>query len=398
MMPTRISMHTPSFACALRMPQAAITRRARRLHVGNLPLGLQPEALKELFNSTMRAAKLTIDDDLRGCVNNITLSADSRFCFIEFRTAFECSNALALDQMQLLGKPLRVARPNDYVPAPEDLDALVITKEISDMVTSSTVPSQMGTKAIPSLGTAASPFAANIVTQPSTSATSTSLNLGGTLASLSSFNTAVRGGMQLSNVMSLSRRARRLHVGNLPTSVGLTASKLKQFFNAALVSANLHDTSKVGEPVHDCMLGSEGKFGFVEFRTIAEATSCMVLNNIELGGKQLRIERPRDYQPMPESMHDELKRLGVMGSTAVAPDSKDALNHETHSVTPPVSLKAGAATDAPLLPPLAVGSATAVLVLANLVTMDDLSKPDEMADILNDTKSECEKYGLVVAS
>ena len=53
--------------------------------------------------------------------------------------------------------------------------------------------------------------------------------------------------------------------------------------------------------------GSEGKFGFVEFRTIAEATSCMALNNIELGGKQLRVERPRDYAPMPESMHDEVR-------------------------------------------------------------------------------------------
>jgi hypothetical protein len=83
---------------------------------------------------------------------------------------------------------------------------------------------------------------------------------------------------------------------------------LKQFFNAALVSANLHDTSKEGDPVMDSMLGTEGKFGFIEFRTIAEATSCIALNNIELGGKQLRIERPRDYAPMPDAMLDELRK------------------------------------------------------------------------------------------
>ena len=90
--------------------------------------------------------------------------------------------------------------------------------------------------------------------------------------------------------MSLTRRARRLHVGNLPLGVGLTAEMLRQFFNAALVSANLHDGSKEGEPVYDAVLGPESKFGFVEFRTIAEATSCLALNSIELGGKQRRIE------------------------------------------------------------------------------------------------------------
>ena len=74
------------------------------------------------------------------------------------------------------------------------------------------------------------------------------------------------------NLLALSRRARRLHVGNLPLGVGLTADMLKQFFNAAIVSASLHDTSMEGDPVNDSMLGSEGKFGFVEFRTIAEAT------------------------------------------------------------------------------------------------------------------------------
>ena len=55
------------------------------------------------------------------------------------------------------------------------------------------------------------------------------------------------------------------------------------------------------------LAGSEGKFGFIEFRTIAEATSCMALNNIELGGKQLRVERPRDYAPMPDAMLEEVR-------------------------------------------------------------------------------------------
>jgi len=125
---------------AVMQQQAAITRRARRLHVGNLPPGLPPDALKELFDTTMKAAKLTIDDDPKGCVNSVHMAGDNRFCFLEFRSAHECSAAVALDGMQLLGKPLRVARPNDYMPAPADLEKTIIPKEVSDAVTSSNVP------------------------------------------------------------------------------------------------------------------------------------------------------------------------------------------------------------------------------------------------------------------
>ena len=126
---------------AVMQQQAAITRRARRLHVGNLPPGLAPDSLKELFDTTMRAAKLTVDDDPKGCVNGVHMAGDNRFCFLEFRSAFECSAATALDGMQLLGKPLRVARPNDYMPAPADLERTLIPKDVSDTVTSSNVPS-----------------------------------------------------------------------------------------------------------------------------------------------------------------------------------------------------------------------------------------------------------------
>ena len=110
------------------------------------------------------------------------------------------------------------------------------------------------------------------------------------------------------DAMALTRRARRLRVDNLPLGVELTADMLTQFFNTAIVSANLHDMDCEGEPVFDCLLSGEGMFGFVEFRTIAETLSCLALDSIKLGGKQLRIQQPRDYQPMPEAMHDELKK------------------------------------------------------------------------------------------
>ena len=460
---------------AVQQQQAAITRRARRLHVGNLPPGLAPDSLKELFDTTMRAAKLTVDDDPKGCVNGVHMAGDNRFCFLEFRSAFECSAATALDGMQLLGKPLRVARPNDYMPAPADLERTLIPKDVSDAVTSSNVPSnpnQSGGMMAGAMGgmggmggmgamgaamAASNPLAMAALAQPglmgggnpaltglnsqlaqlqqqsksmqmaaavqsNPAALATMITSGGALAALSSLTAgpAAGGQLQHSNAMSLTRRARRLHVGNLPLGVGLTADMLKQFFNAAIVSANLHDLAKEGEPVLDCLLSGEGKFGFVEFRTIAEAISCTALNNIELGGKQLRIERPRDYQPMPEAMHEELKKLGILGNTSVAPDGKDLLSGDAPAAiagpTPMLALGMSAPAPAPPstptvgglvsiapaapaaptgLPPLDTSAATVVLALQNMVTAEDQSKEDEMSDILEDTKSECEKHGAV---
>ena len=299
--------------------QAALTRRARRLHVGNLPPGMTIDALKELFNTTMQAAQLAIDAD--PCVNDVHMASDNRFSFVEFRSAHECSNAIVLDGMQLLGKPLRVARPNDYQPAPPELARVLIPASVSAAVTSSSVSGQAGGMAggvggmagmipgmvAPNLNNA---LATGQISPPGMAGGGAGALGGISGASLAALSAGTNSNIAGSagNHMALTRRARRLHVGNLPLGVGLTIDMIKQFFNAALVSANLHDVTKEGDPVTDVMLGTESKFGFVEFRTIAEANSCMALNNIELGGKQLRIERPRDYAPMPDSMTEELKR------------------------------------------------------------------------------------------
>jgi hypothetical protein len=70
--------------------------------------------------------------------------------------------------------------------------------------------------------------------------------LGGAAAALLG-SAAAQPSSAMPNLMGLTRRARRLHVGNLPIGVGLTAEMLKQFFNAALTSASLHDAAIEGE-------------------------------------------------------------------------------------------------------------------------------------------------------
>ncbi|KAL1525787.1 hypothetical protein AB1Y20_020629 [Prymnesium parvum] len=402
------AMQQAAMMNAVLQQQAALTRRARRLHVGNLPPGMTVDALKELFNTTMQAASLASDS--QPCVNDVHMASDNRFAFVEFRSAFECSNALVLDGMQLLGKPLRVARPNDYQPAPAELVKVLIPASVSAAVTSSALPPQ-ATGMLSLLGGGASPLSTALASGQVGLPGMSGGGLGGVLGGISGISGASLAALSASggthaNQMALSRRARRLHVGNLPLGVGLTTEMLKQFFNAALVSANLHDTSlSPPEPVVDAMLGTESKFGFIEFRTIAECNSCVALNNIELGGKQLRIERPRDYAPMPESSLDELRKAGILGNTSVSPDGRDLLAPAASAAAPAApalgslcSLTMGGASSASSAAPapLDLRAPTEVVVLQNMVTAEEAASADEMAEILEDTRGECAKHGAVV--
>ena len=56
------------------------------MHVGNLPPGLTGQALKELFNATMRAAQLALDEG--DCVNDVHVAADGKFgCSLGYSVA-----------------------------------------------------------------------------------------------------------------------------------------------------------------------------------------------------------------------------------------------------------------------------------------------------------------------
>lgn len=416
-------LQNQAMASAVLQQKAAYTRKARRMHVSNLPPEITKEALLELFNTTMHAAKLAADE--ASCINDVHMAPDGRYAFLEFRSVMECSNAMMLDGIEILGRAMRVKRPNDYAPPPAGMESALIPQHISAAVTSSTLPPGM---AIPGgsacglgglgglLGGASAPIPGMAGVAPANSTALSSVLSAATLqkimpqpgASLAGLSGASLAAMSVpgalgaggqANALGLTRRARRLHIGNLPLGVGLTTDMIKQFFDAALVSANLHDTSKDGKPVLEATINAEGKFGFVEFRTIAEATSAMALNNIELGGKQMRIERPRDYAPMPDNMLDDLRAAGVLGNTSVAPDGKDLLAPEP--ATAQIDTSSWPALKGPEAPaplePLNLESPTPVLVLQNMVSLRDTAQEQEMADILEDTKIECEKHGPVTA-
>ena len=97
---------------------------------------------------------------------------------------------------------------------------------------------------------------------------------------------------------------------------------------------------------------------------------------------------------MADTVLDDLRNAGVLGNTSVAPDGKDLLSAAAGAGAGGAALLASA----PSLPELNVEGATSVLVLRNMVAEADTTDEEEMSDILEDTKTECEKHGAVRAA
>eukprot|EP00961_Rhodomonas_salina_P174565 2354622-Rhodomonas_salina.1 len=82
--------------------------------------------------------------------------------------------------------------------------------------------------------------------------------------------------------MAATKKARRVHIGNLPMGAGLTPASLKQFVSQIMQQLAL--TVKPGDPVIDSFLSTDGKFGFVEMRTVAEANNALAMTGIDCFG------------------------------------------------------------------------------------------------------------------
>jgi len=95
--------------------------------------------------------------------------------------------------------------------------------------------------------------------------------------------------------LGLSRKNRRLYVGNLP--MGLVEAQTVQFFN--LAARNMGVAAIPGDPVTSMWIAPDGKYGFLEFRSSNECTSALTMNGLTLNGRQLVMKRPNDWEPDP---------------------------------------------------------------------------------------------------
>eukprot|EP00457_Paulinella_chromatophora_P003111 gb/GEZN01003116.1/.p1 GENE.gb/GEZN01003116.1/~~gb/GEZN01003116.1/.p1 ORF type:complete len:330 (+),score=57.02 gb/GEZN01003116.1/:829-1818(+) len=119
------SMQTMLAAQAMQAADPALTRPARRLYIGNLPIGigLNEKILTDFFNETVPKLGITTPDPIMSC----WLASDGAFCFAEFRSVQDCVVCANLMTGITIGdRSLRVGRPADYKPPPPGLENYVV--------------------------------------------------------------------------------------------------------------------------------------------------------------------------------------------------------------------------------------------------------------------------------
>ena len=87
---------------------------AGRIYIGGIPFGIAGDQMVDFFNQKMHEQGLAVGpgNPVLACQINI----DKNFAFLEFRTHEETTAALAFDGIILMGQPLKLRRPKDYVP------------------------------------------------------------------------------------------------------------------------------------------------------------------------------------------------------------------------------------------------------------------------------------------
>eukprot|EP00494_Astrolonche_serrata_P023217 UN23475 len=95
----------------------------------------------------------------------------------------------------------------------------------------------------------------------------------------------------------VTRPARKLYVGNLPTDMVLTEKMLIEFFAACLEGLGV----MTEVPIISCWINGDQTFAFLELRSVQDTSLALVLfEGLTLGGRQLRFGRAVDYK-IPEN-------------------------------------------------------------------------------------------------
>lgn len=181
-----------------------------------------------------------------------------------------------------------------------------------------------------------------------------------------------------SAVAAASKTQREVYVGNLVPGV-VTEPMLRQLFNATLQAAFPdHCVDGTQEPVVRINMAPEGKYCFIEMLSSDMATACLQLTGqIQLAGSALSIGRPTGYvdpvkaQAAAQSAAEGLARFQAESQLARKAAGADVDSEEALRESP-------------------------FLQINGLVTAQVLIDNSEYEDVLNEVRSELEKYGILL--
>jgi splicing factor U2AF subunit len=170
--------------------------------------------------------------------------------------------------------------------------------------------------------------------------------------------------------------SRELFIGN--TTPEMTGEMLMDFLGKAMEQVGL--SIMPGNPINSCRVN--GKFAFIELRTVKEAENALNLNNIPFMGATLRVGRPSKYTgPVTNSGNWEDILAKYMSGELVLPNQQSATSTLSSSAT------------AQNQPPSS--DASRIVELQNMLTMQDLTSDQDYNEIMEDTKDECSQFGAL---
>jgi splicing factor U2AF subunit len=111
-----------------------LIRQAKRLYVGQIPLGIEEKPMADFFNATMKQMNLADTTP----VTAIQINHDKNYAFVEFQTPEQATLAMAFDGIVFQGQILKIRRPKDYQ-VPVDSDYSDIPQQLLGLV-STNVP------------------------------------------------------------------------------------------------------------------------------------------------------------------------------------------------------------------------------------------------------------------
>ncbi|KAG3174000.1 hypothetical protein PI126_g579 [Phytophthora idaei] len=238
------------------MAAAVAQKPARELYVGNLPPNVTGPQLQEFLSTIIQQVGLTTQPG--SPIINTWTSTDGHFAFCEMRSVEECNLALLLNQLSLLGQPLKFGRPRSFMGPPQPMPQVSARTQT----------------ALTNLGCTPNPawFAQSAV--PSTETTTTESTLAE--ATLSAIAAA-------QPVATEAGSGHRLVMSNIP--VVLTEEQVKELVEPF---GKLKSFTLVKDTVTGASLGN-ALFEYEDSDVAAQAVEG--LNGLSIGGIMLSVQR-----------------------------------------------------------------------------------------------------------
>lgn len=165
------------------------------------------------------------------------------------------------------------------------------------------------------------------------------------------------------NDPNISRKMRRLYLGNLPYHTGITEDAFCKQLYETMQAKGMCNDPKTNPVLHIWFSRDKGaNYGFCELATVEEADRCLQLDGIDVGGQAVSIKRPTDANAPPGSMPGMVPGQGVP-STQLA------------------------------LPPMQVQATTSIIRIEELLLVKKETTRQEYEDVVLDMNEGCGQHG-----